>query len=91
MLEVNHYLCIGCGICAQNCPQKAITIIWNKAFINQERCIKCLRCQKVCPRGAIREKIPSLRQVRKTCEKLEKELEDILKRIEKLEVDKDRK
>lgn len=40
-------------ICASSCPKNAITIIQNRAFIDQEKCVECGRCETSCPYGAI--------------------------------------
>lgn len=40
--------CVGCGICYAKCPQNAIYIKNNKAFISKE-CIHCLQCMDECP------------------------------------------
>ena len=45
--------CIGCKICVDICPVKAIFIEDGKAVINQNKCIKCGKCLKICPKGAI--------------------------------------
>jgi NADH-quinone oxidoreductase subunit F len=46
--------CIGCTICAQQCPLKAIQFNPHKQHeINQEICIKCDNCRKVCPKNAV--------------------------------------
>ena len=46
--------CIGCGTCARNCPQQAISID-NPYFINQENCLHCGLCFEKCPVSAIKK------------------------------------
>ena len=45
--------CVGCRMCLQECPVEAISMVDNKAIIDQEKCVKCGRCMEVCPRDAI--------------------------------------
>ncbi len=52
--KVKKSLCVGCGICANNCPVEAIEIKKNKAKINKEKCIKCYCCQEFCPKEAVK-------------------------------------
>ncbi len=47
--------CVSCGICLQNCPEKAITYNENKrAQIDYEICIGCGQCVASCHYGAAR-------------------------------------
>jgi len=59
---VNEDLCVGCGVCVDDCPAGAITLKENqKAGINEDECIRCGRCHEVCPEQAVRhdsERIP---------------------------------
>jgi NADH:ubiquinone oxidoreductase subunit F (NADH-binding) len=47
--------CIGCTICAQNCPADAIEIKpYEKHEIDDEKCTRCGNCMQICPSDAIK-------------------------------------
>ena len=47
--------CIGCTICAQNCPADAIAMRpYEKHEIDREKCIKCDTCKAMCPSHAVK-------------------------------------
>lgn len=46
--------CIGCTICAQECPAKAIPLTpYAVHSINQELCTRCNICKEVCPNDSV--------------------------------------
>lgn len=45
--------CIGCGVCAKNCPPKVIKMVDKLPKVNLDSCIRCFCCQELCPEGAI--------------------------------------
>ncbi len=57
---VNLQLCIGCGECAQICPDNAIEIVEKKSFIDYNRCTCCGVCDRVCRYGALEIKNPQM-------------------------------
>ncbi len=52
-LEKN--MCVGCGVCRDICPAKAIIINKKKkAVIDKKKCIRCFCCQEFCPKSAMK-------------------------------------
>ena len=49
---INKSQCIGCGKCAEICPQHTITV-QGTAHIHAARCIRCFCCHEMCPVKAI--------------------------------------
>ena len=54
--QVDGSRCIGCGKCAESCPQHIITIQDRKASMPRSGCISCFCCQEMCPVHAISAK-----------------------------------
>ena len=46
--------CVGCGICKNIGPAKAIVIKDKKAVIDRKSCIRCFCCQEFCPKSAMK-------------------------------------
>ena len=46
--------CVGCGMCAEICPAKAIVMKNGKAKIDRKACIRCFCCQEFCPKSAMK-------------------------------------
>lgn len=51
---LKKHICVGCGVCRDICPAKAIKIEGGKAKISRPDCIRCFCCQEFCPKSAIK-------------------------------------
>lgn len=52
--KLNKRKCVGCGKCAESCPQQIIIIKNRKAEFTKKDCISCFCCQEMCPSKAIK-------------------------------------
>ena len=85
MFQVRRDLCLGCGLCADSCPQQAISLLSRQAKIDRNRCSECGICLNVCPQGAIVELPPvSKGELRATIAGLRSKTDGIIARIDKL-------
>ncbi len=50
---VDKAKCIGCGKCAEICPQHTIEMKNGKSYIHERNCIRCFCCHEMCPAKAI--------------------------------------
>jgi electron transfer flavoprotein alpha subunit len=85
MLKVRRDLCLGCGLCAQTCPTRAIYLSWDHAEIDQSRCNQCHLCLDFCPQGAIMELVPASKdELQATVSSLKENTSALIERIESL-------
>lgn len=57
-VDLKKEYCVGCGACAQICPQRCISMHEDEEgflypIIDRDFCIECGRCKKVCPVEAV--------------------------------------
>ena len=55
--------CVGCGVCKNVCPAKAIVIENKKAVIDRKAWIRCFCCQEFCPKGAMKVSRPVIARI----------------------------
>ena len=51
--KIRRKECVGCGKCAESCPQHTIAIQEGKAVIDYKQCIRCFCCHEMCPKHVI--------------------------------------
>ena len=51
---VDKNMCVGCGICVNECPVNAISMEKGKAVIDMKKCIRCKKCHEICPQKAVK-------------------------------------
>ena len=52
-MKACEVVCIGCGLCARNCPSQAVEVKDFHAAIDQEKCTGCGACAEKCPKKCI--------------------------------------
>jgi uncharacterized protein (DUF362 family)/Pyruvate/2-oxoacid:ferredoxin oxidoreductase delta subunit len=49
----SHIRCKSCGVCAESCPPRAITMKEGKPYVDLNKCIRCFCCHELCRYNAV--------------------------------------
>ena len=61
---INKGKCKKCGICARDCPAKAMAFTKGSSpAIDYNKCIRCYCCQELCPESAVDVRSPLLQRI----------------------------
>jgi len=52
--NIQKDFCQACGVCANQCPEAALTLKNDEIFVNQDLCISCRECESLCPVNTIK-------------------------------------
>lgn len=52
--KIDGKACVGCGKCAQSCPQHTIRMVGGRARVDLKNCIRCFCCHEMCPKHVVR-------------------------------------
>jgi ferredoxin len=62
--RIDRNKCRKCGVCAEDCPPKAMTFVRGSVpKIDYNKCIRCYCCQELCPQNAVSVSTPLLRRL----------------------------
>ncbi|OPY27941.1 MAG: F(420)H(2) dehydrogenase subunit I [Methanocella sp. PtaU1.Bin125] len=62
--QIDKSKCVKCGVCAKDCPPKAIAFVKGSVpKIDYGKCIRCYCCQELCPQNAVSVRTPLLRRL----------------------------
>ena len=53
VIRIDGTLCIGCGLCADDCIRESILLVEGKAVVGDGECNNCGHCGAICPVGAV--------------------------------------
>lgn len=52
-IVIDQEKCVGCGLCAEDCPNRCISLENKKARADTGACIECGHCFAICPQNAV--------------------------------------
>ena len=53
LIQIDSEKCVGCSLCAKDCPASNIRVVDQKAQIIAQDCILCGHCVAICPKAAV--------------------------------------
>ncbi len=52
-VKIDKELCVGCSACIDTCPTEALSMVDDKAVVEDDKCVDCGACLDSCPVEAI--------------------------------------